>query len=127
MLVVSLASCHGGQQEVDQTKELMSLRVGQQLTPDRVDWLSTKTIEFREVKFIEETITHTQKCIPKIRYTLIRSHMCVALKGKLKVSCGGPVIPKGLSQMDLILPILNRLKFVAGRATKASPCSKIGC
>jgi hypothetical protein len=39
---------------------LTSLRVGQQLTPDHVDWLSTKTTEFREAVFIEETITHTK-------------------------------------------------------------------
>jgi hypothetical protein len=38
----------------------MSLRVGQQLTPYPVDWLSTKIIEFREATFIKETITHTK-------------------------------------------------------------------
>jgi hypothetical protein len=93
----------------------MSLRVGQQLIPDPVDWLSTKTTEFREAPFVEETIAHTQKCILKIRYVLIRSHLCVALKGKLKVCRGGgPVIPNGLGQMDLIMLVLSRLKLVAG-------------
>jgi hypothetical protein len=53
--------------------------------------------------------------------------MCVELKGKLKVCCGGSAISKGLGQMDLILPVLNRLKPLPGRATKASQCSKVGC
>jgi hypothetical protein len=53
--------------------------------------------------------------------------MCVALKGKLEVCRRGPVIPNGLDHMELILSVSSRLKRVSGRATKASPYSKVGC